>query len=115
MKNQKTRILLVDDHPLVREWLANLIHEQPDLVVCGEAATASKAMELIAANAPDIVVVDLSLRSGSGLGLLKNIKAIKPCTANIVLSMHEESVYAERALRAGARGYVMKRAKSQSH
>lgn len=109
MKNQKTRILLVDDHPLVREWLANLIHEQPDLVVCGEAATASKAMELIAANAPDIVVVDLSLRSGSGLDLLKNIKAIKPCTATIVLSMHEESVYAERALRAGARGYVMKR------
>ncbi len=109
MKKQKTRILLVDDHPLVREWLANLIHEQPDLIVCGEAATASKAMELIAANAPDIVIVDLSLRSGSGLELLKNIKAIKPDTATIVLSMHEESIYAERALRAGARGYVMKR------
>jgi DNA-binding NarL/FixJ family response regulator len=99
----------VDDHPLVREWLANLINEQPDLRVCGEAANAPLAFESISAARPDIVIVDLALEGGSGIELIKNIKAAHPNVATIVLSMHEESLYAERVLRAGARGYIMKR------
>jgi DNA-binding NarL/FixJ family response regulator len=106
---QKNRILLVDDHPLVREWLANLINEQHDLRVCGEASNAPKAFEMIGAEKPDIVIVDLSLEGGSGIELIKTIKASHPDVAMIVLSMHDESLYAERSLRAGARGYIMKR------
>jgi DNA-binding NarL/FixJ family response regulator len=107
--SKKNKILLVDDHPLVREWLANLINEQPDLHVCGEAASAPQAFESISATRPDIVIVDLALEGGSGIELIKNIKAAHPNVATIVLSMHDESLYAERALRAGARGYIMKR------
>ena len=106
---QKSKILLVDDHPLVREWLANLINEQPDLHVCGEASNAPHALELIGAASPDIAIVDISLEGGSGIELIKNVKAGHPGVAMIVLSMHDESLYAERALRAGARGYIMKR------
>jgi DNA-binding NarL/FixJ family response regulator len=105
----KNKILLVDDHPLVREWLANLINEQTDLQVCGEAINAPEAFELIGKTKPDIAIVDLSLEGGSGIELLKNIKAAHPGVATIVLSMHDETLYAERALRAGARGYIMKR------
>jgi DNA-binding NarL/FixJ family response regulator len=107
--SQKNKILLVDDHPLVREWLANLINEQTDLQVCGEAVNAPEAFELIGKAAPDIAIVDISLEGGSGIELLKNIKAAHPGVATIVLSMHDEALYAERALRAGARGYIMKR------
>jgi DNA-binding NarL/FixJ family response regulator len=106
---KKNKILLVDDHPLVREWLANLINEQPDLHVCGEAANAPEAFKAINAARPDIVIVDLALEGGSGIELIKNIKAAHPGVATIVLSMHDETLYAERALRAGARGYIMKR------
>jgi DNA-binding NarL/FixJ family response regulator len=106
---QKSKILLVDDHPLVREWLANLINEQPDLNVCGEASNAPQAFELIGAASPDIAIVDISLEGGSGIELIKSVKASHPNVAMIVLSMHDESLYAERALRAGARGYIMKR------
>jgi DNA-binding NarL/FixJ family response regulator len=106
---KKNKILIVDDHPLVREWLANLINEQPDLHVCGEAANAPQAFESISANRPAIVIVDLALEGGSGIELIKNIRAAHPNVATIVLSMHDESLYAERALRAGARGYIMKR------
>jgi DNA-binding NarL/FixJ family response regulator len=106
---QKSKILLVDDHPLVREWLANLINEQSDLHVCGEASNAPQAFELIGTCKPDIVIVDISLEGGSGIELIKSIKATNPGVAMIVLSMHDESLYAERALRAGARGYIMKR------
>jgi DNA-binding NarL/FixJ family response regulator len=106
---QKNKILLVDDHPLVREWLANLINEQSDLHVCGEANNAPQAFELIGTCKPDIVIVDISLEGGSGIELIKSIKATNPGVAMIVLSMHDESLYAERALRAGARGYIMKR------
>jgi DNA-binding NarL/FixJ family response regulator len=103
------KILLVDDHPLVREGLANLIHQQPDLKVCGEAAGEPEALQLIGSVQPDVAVVDLSLESGSGLELIKSIKAMHPTVAMLALSMHEESLYAERAIRAGARGYLMKR------
>lgn len=107
--SQKTKILLVDDHPLVREGLANLIHQQPDLEVCGEAASQPQALQLIADAKPHIAVIDISLENGSGLELIKSVKAMHPSVAMLALSMHDESLYAERALRAGARGYLMKR------
>jgi DNA-binding NarL/FixJ family response regulator len=109
MNKNKSKIVLVDDHPLVREWLTNLIHQQPDLVVCGEAETAPVAMQTIAETKPDVAIVDISLKDSSGIELIKNIKALHPGIAVIVLSMHDEKLYAERALRAGARGYIMKR------
>ena len=106
---QKIKVLLVDDHPLVREGVANLIHQQPDLEVCGEAASEPQALALMGNSEPDIAVVDISLENGSGLELIKNVKALHPAVAMLALSMHDESLYAERALRAGARGYLMKR------
>lgn len=107
--SKKNKILLIDDHPLVREWLANLINEQSDLHVCGEASNAPEAFQLIGVAKPELVIVDISLDGGSGIELIKNIKATYPAMLAIVLSMHDEALYAERALRAGARGYIMKR------
>jgi DNA-binding NarL/FixJ family response regulator len=107
--SNKHKILLVDDHPLVREWLASLINQELQFKVCGEAGTAREALQLIADTRPAIVMVDLSLESGSGIELLKDIRVQHPGVAAIVLSMHDEALYAERAMRAGARGYVMKR------
>jgi DNA-binding NarL/FixJ family response regulator len=109
VNKSKARIFLVDDHPLVREWLTNLIHQQPDLVVCGEAEAPPEALEAILRLRPDVAIIDISLKTGSGIELIKSIKSLRPSVAIIVLSMHDESLYAERALRAGARGYVMKR------
>jgi DNA-binding NarL/FixJ family response regulator len=105
----RTRVFLVDDHPLVREWLANLIDQQPDLAVCGEAESAAAAMSGIDAARPDVAVVDISLGGRSGLELIRDLKEAHPDVAVLVLSMHHEDLYAERALRAGARGYIMKR------
>jgi DNA-binding NarL/FixJ family response regulator len=105
----KTRILLVDDHPLVREWLTTLINQQPDLVVCGEAEDGPQALSAITPTQPDLAVVDLSLKGGSGLDLIKDLKELHPALLVLVLSMHDEALYAERVLRAGARGYIMKR------
>jgi len=105
---QKINILLVDDHPLVREWLSNLIRQQPDLEVGNETGNAPEALQLIEASKPDIAIVDISLASGSGIELIKNIKASHPRVAVLVLSIHDELLYAERALRAGAGGYIMK-------
>ena len=105
----KKKVFLVDDHPLVREWLTNLIQEQPDLTVCGEAESGPKAREAISVALPNIAIVDLSLEDSSGIELIKDLKECCPQVAVLVLSMHEESHYAERALRAGARGYIMKR------
>jgi DNA-binding NarL/FixJ family response regulator len=106
---KKIRVLLVDDHPLVREGLVNLIAQQPDLEVCGEAGNEPQALALVSSAQPDVAVVDLTLENGSGLELIKSIKAGHPGVAVLVLSMHDESLYAERALHAGARGYIMKR------
>src|SRR5262245_47587759 len=111
---RKRRIFLVDDHPLVREGLANLINEQNDLVVCGEAEDSAGAMTGIAKTRPDVALVDISLKNESGLELVKNLESQFPLVALIVLSMHDEALYAVRALRAGARGYVMKRETSKS-
>jgi len=103
------RIFLVDDHPLVREWLTNLINQQPGLRVCGEAENGQEARERIFDLRPDVAIVDISLKDSSGIELIKDLKRGCPEVAVLVLSMHEEPHYAERALRAGARGYVMKR------
>jgi len=94
---------------LVREWLANLINQQSDLEVCGEADSAPKALHMIGVANPEVAIVDISMEGGSGLELIKNIKASHPGVRVIVLSMHDEALYGERALRAGARGYIMKR------
>jgi DNA-binding NarL/FixJ family response regulator len=102
-------VFIVDDHPLVREWLTNLINQQPDLVVCGESEGAPQAFAAIGACKPDTAIVDISLKDSSGIELIKSLKQSHPAVAVLVLSMHEESHYAGRALRAGAKGYVMKR------
>jgi DNA-binding NarL/FixJ family response regulator len=111
---RKFRVFLVDDHPLVREGLASLINHQKDLCVCGEANDSAEAITRIRATTPDVALIDISLKNESGLELVKNLEAEFPLVALIVLSMHDEGLYAERALRAGARGYVMKRETTKS-
>src|SRR6266542_2401709 len=110
----KHRIFLIDDHPLVLEGLTNLINGQDDLMVCGEAEDSAGAMAGIARTCPEVALIDISLRNESGLELVKNLDSQFPLVALIVLSMHDEALYAERALRAGARGYVMKRETTKS-
>lgn len=103
------KIFIVDDHPLVREWLGTLINQRSDMCVCGEAEAAPEALSKIEALQPDVVVVDIMLSAGSGLELVKDIRRVSPSSIPLVLSMHDELTYADRALRAGARGYVSKR------
>jgi DNA-binding NarL/FixJ family response regulator len=107
-KKSKARVLIVDDHPIIRQGLSELINHEDDLVVCGQAEGANQALSAIKKTRPDTVVVDISLKDRSGLELIKDIRAQHPDLAVLALSMHDESLYAERALRAGARGYVMK-------
>lgn len=111
---RKHRIFLVDDHPLVREGLANLINQQDDLIVGGEAEDSAQAIAGIEASRPELALIDISLKNESGLDLVKTLETMFPLVALIVLSMHDEALYAERALRAGARGYVMKRETTKS-
>ena len=110
---RKFRILIIDDHPIVRERLGELINQEPDLLVCGEADDGHTAMEAIDKTAPDLALVDISLKDTYGIELVKDIKAQHPKLLTLVLSMHEESLYAERALRAGARGYITKQEASR--
>src|ERR1041385_6056180 len=105
---RKHRILVVDDHPIVRQGLALLINQEADLVVCGEAEEATGAMHVLASSHRDSLIVDISLNGPDGIDLLKNIRSIHPTLPVLILSMHDESIYAERALRAGANGYIMK-------
>lgn len=105
---QKSQILIVDDHPLFREGLQQMIARTADLKVCGEAEDAPQALEAIPKLKPDLVLVDISLGSGSGIDLVKAIKSKHADLPVLVVSMHDESLYAERSLRAGAMGYVMK-------
>lgn len=105
---KRARVLIVDDHPSVREALAGRIGRQPDLKVCGEAADMTDALRLLAETHPDAAVVDISLKSGDGLDLIKRIKDRDEHIRVLVWSMHSESLYAERALRAGALGYINK-------
>jgi len=104
----KKRILIVDDHPMMRQGLAQLIGDQPDLVVCGEAADAYETIEAIGTLKPDLVLADISLPGKNGIELIKDIQTIQPRLPVLVISMHDESLYAERVLRVGARGYIMK-------
>jgi len=101
-------ILLVDDHPMVRERLAQIINLETDLRVCGEASDHGEALDAIASGKPDLVISDLKLRQSHGLDLIKDIRVLHPRLAMLVVSMHDESLYAERVLRAGARGYITK-------
>jgi DNA-binding NarL/FixJ family response regulator len=105
---KRKRILIVDDHPMIREHLAQLINQAGDLLVCGEAETAPMAMEKLDELRPDLAIVDLSLNGSSGLELIKDMKAVTPELPILVLSMHDETRYAPRALRAGASGYINK-------
>ena len=105
---RSARVVLVDDHPIVREGLAQVINQKPDLAVCGEADNAADALAVIEAARPDVAIVDLALKDSSGLDLIKDIAIRFPKLSVLVLSMRSESVYAERALRAGAHGYVTK-------
>jgi len=102
------KILIVDDHPLVRTGFAQLIGDTPDLEVCGEAADMVTALKLVDSTVPDLAIIDLSLSGGSGLDLIEHIKARDSEMLMLVASMHEESLYAERVLAAGARGYINK-------
>jgi DNA-binding NarL/FixJ family response regulator len=104
----KTSVFLVDDHPLVRQGLTQIINNESDLEVTGEAADAAQALTAITKQMPDLVIADISLRGTNGLELVKNIKAVCQNIPVLVFSMHDESVYAQRALRAGARAYLMK-------
>ncbi|WP_348264294.1 response regulator transcription factor [Telmatobacter sp. DSM 110680] len=104
----KKTVLVVDDHPLMRQGLALLINQQHDMQVCGEAEEAQAAMHAIAQLRPDIMILDISLNGPDGLDILKNIRATNPDLPVLVLSMHDEAIYAERALRARANGYIMK-------
>lgn len=104
----RQRILVVDDHPMMRQGLAQLINNEPDLTVAWEADDAGQALQVISANRPDLVLVDISLPDKNGLELIKDIHALFPGALLLVVSMHDEALYAERVLRAGGRGYIMK-------
>jgi DNA-binding NarL/FixJ family response regulator len=107
-QTKKCRVLLVDDHPIVRQGLALLIDREPDLSVCGEADGAHSAFHAIETLRPDLVVLDISLNGPDGLDVLKEIRMKTASLPILILSMHDESIYAERAMRAGANGYIMK-------
>jgi DNA-binding NarL/FixJ family response regulator len=104
----RTRVLLVDDHPVVRQGIRSVVTQELDMEVCGEAESASDALRVIQESKPDVAIVDLSLKQSSGLDLIKDIRLRHPSLLVLVLSMRDESFYAERVLRAGARGYVVK-------
>ena len=104
----KRRVFLVDDHAIVRRGLVELIDHEPDLIVCGEGEDAYGSLRVIRDSRPDLCVVDVSLKDSDGLELLKELQAQLPDLPVLILSMHDESIYGERALRAGARGYIMK-------
>ncbi len=109
-----TRILIVDDHPLVRSGFAQLIGDCPDMEVCGEAGDMSEALKQVEASNPDLAIIDLSLAGGSGLDLIEHIKSRNKKILMLVASMHDETLYAERVLAAGARGYINKQEAQES-
>lgn len=113
MTAQVHRILLVDDHSLVREGLVKLINAQADLEVCGEAADAGTALRLVRKHKPDLMIVDLMLRDGSGAELVKQVAALDSSVKMLVCSMHDEALFSERVLASGAMGYVSKQEPSR--
>lgn len=110
MKSNKPKrtVFIVDDHPMMRHGLSQLISNEPDLAACGEAEDAQQALAFLANNTPSLVLADISLPDKHGLELIKDIQALHPSLPVLVVSMHDESLYAERVLRAGGRGYIMK-------
>jgi DNA-binding NarL/FixJ family response regulator len=104
----KRRVLIVDDHPMMREGLAQLIDHETDLCVAGQADTAAQALQAVASILPDLALVDISLPDKNGLELIKDLQTLHPQVPILVVSMHDEALYAERVLRAGGRGYIMK-------
>ncbi len=104
----RKRLLILDDHPMMREGLAQLINHEADLTVCGQAGTAREVLDLIPKLKPDLLLADISLPDKNGLEVMKDTQALNPGLAVLVISMHDESLYAERVLRAGGRGYIMK-------
>ncbi|TLY61164.1 MAG: response regulator transcription factor [Gammaproteobacteria bacterium] len=110
--NKQRRVLIVDDHPIVRQGLRRMIEQEHDLLVCGEVPNEREARAAIRTLNPDVVIVDISLGKGDGLELLRDVHAQLPELRMLVLSMHDELIYAERMLAAGARGYIMKQAAS---
>ncbi|MGH7869082.1 MAG: response regulator transcription factor [Candidatus Dormibacteraceae bacterium] len=108
MPSGKRKILVIDDHPIVRSGLTQLINREPDLAVCGDCEEMHAALSLIDDLKPDVLIVDISLNGPDGLDLLKTIRSKDPSLPVLILSMHDETIYAERALRAGANGYIMK-------
>jgi DNA-binding NarL/FixJ family response regulator len=108
-RDSRTRILIVDDHPIVRLGIRQMLAAERDLEVCGEAETVAAAKQLLARAHPDLAIVDLSLAEGTGLDLIRSLRESLPALPVLVLSMHDEALFAERVLRAGARGYIMKR------
>jgi DNA-binding NarL/FixJ family response regulator len=109
MQPAKTRVLLVDDHPTMREGLMRVIEREADMMVCGEAESIQRALEVVETSKPDIAIVDISLAGQNGIELIKDLKVRHPRLPVLVHSMHDESVYAERSLRAGAKGYISKK------
>ncbi len=112
-KRRARRVLIVDDHPIVRQGLRRIMENEEDLLVCGEAETVRDARIAIKELAPDVVIVDISLKQGDGIELVRDVRAHYPQLPILVLSMHDESIYAERMLSAGANGYIMKQAVSE--
>jgi DNA-binding NarL/FixJ family response regulator len=106
--SRPAQVLIVDDHPILRHGIAQLVQREPDLEPCGEAGSVEEAMDVMATRLVDMVIVDLSLNDRSGMDLIRTTKQRHPKVHCLVLSMHDENLHAERALRAGARGYVMK-------
>jgi DNA-binding NarL/FixJ family response regulator len=109
-KTTAKRVLIVDDHPMMRNGLAQLIGNEPDLKVCAEAGTAGQAIDIVTKQKFDLALLDISLPDKSGLELIKDIRALQPELPVLIVSMHDEMIYAERVLRAGGRGYIMKQA-----
>ena len=109
----KTKVVLVDDHPITRQGMKVLINQQPGLEVCGEADSAPRAIEMIEKLQPDLAIVDITLKTTSGIELTKSIRVQAPQVQVLIISMHDETLYAERALRAGAMGYLMKHEASE--
>ncbi|MHC4215965.1 MAG: response regulator transcription factor [Planctomycetota bacterium] len=110
----KKKVFIVDDHPIVRDGLMTIINHEKDLAVCGEAEEPQEALKAISELKPDVVIADITLKNSNGIELTKTLKACCPKLPVIVLSIHDESIYAERALRAGARGYLMKEVASEN-
>src|SRR5258708_16608152 len=106
--SEEARVVVGDDHPLCRERLCQLINNEPDMEICGEADCAQGAIQISRETSPNLAVIDITLKTSSGLELIKSIKALSIAVPVLVLSMHDESLYAERALRAGASGYITK-------